>query len=857
MTEQRPNHSPRHRPRASKGIKYWTLFCMIAFILVCYGVLVYQLYVWQVRDAESYRAEAVTQQLKDTTLPAVRGSIYSANGKLLAKSSTVWNIVADPSSILESGATEDQIRTAAEHIAELLGDGTTADTVYKALTASNKDTGEPYQYRVVKKGVEKPVADAILAYADSYRLKDGAAVDTSLQTEEKEDKKDGEAKTSKATRILYLTSEQAASRTYPYGEFLASVLGFCNEDGTGAYGLEKYYDETLAGTPGRSVAETDAYGEPLASGQADVHEAIDGSNLNLTIDENVQSIVEEYLTEAMSTFTVHGRGSAIVMNVKTGAILAMASLEQFDPNDPKTITDPKMNEILAKTEIDAEDIDWLESRLGEKAVKDIIADGIISHEKTTNEKGEEVSSEATQLQGMMREAQWKNKNITELYMPGSVFKLITASAGLDSGVMSAEQTFYCGGSLTVNEGSELWEHTYRCANGEVHYEQDMAGALNHSCNLWFIQAAETLKPQIFYDYIQAFGFTQPTGIDLPNETRWTSVYNAEQMAEVDTNLYTAAFGQNESITPMQMATAVAAIANGGYLVTPYVVDSISDKDGNIISQTETNIRRQVISEEVSRQLLAMMENNVHGAGDYHSCANAYVAGYCIGGKSGTAERTDRHLRGDGDYYKMMSFAAVLPIDDPEIEVFVLLDDPRWVKDYASQVVAPVVGNIISEIAPYLGIEQDADYNPTGTVTVQTCLDYTWTNAQVTLNRLGLKHKLIGPSSGNIVYQYPVGGSVVPAGSTIYLYTATDQNSMTTTPDVVGKTGTFAEQMLKAANLNVQFAGDSSGKVVAQDVEAGTSAAYGTIITLTMDSGEDTTHDAPTVTEEIDPANEEG
>ncbi|HBE74521.1 MAG TPA: peptidase [Subdoligranulum sp.] len=857
MTEQRPNHSPRHRPRASKRIKYWTLFCMIAFILACYGVLVYQLYVWQVRDAESYRAEAVTQQLKDTTLPAVRGSIYSANGKLLAKSSTVWNIVADPSSVLKSGATEDQIRAAAEHIAELLDDGTTADTVYKALTASNKDTGEPYQYRVVKKGVEKPVADAILAYADSYRLKDGAAVDTSLQTEEKEDKKDGEAKTSKAARILYLTSEQAASRTYPYGEFLASVLGFCNEDGSGAYGLEKYYDETLAGTPGRSVAETDAYGEPLASGQADVHEAIDGSNLNLTIDENVQSIVEEYLTEAMSTFTVHGRGSAIVMNVKTGAILAMASLEQFDPNDPKTITDPKMNEILAKTEIDAEDIDWLESRLGEKAVKDIIADGIISHEKTTNEKGEEVSSEATQLQGMMREAQWKNKNITELYMPGSVFKLITASAGLDSGVMSAEQTFYCGGSLTVNEGSELWEHTYRCANGEVHYEQDMAGALNHSCNLWFIQAAETLKPQIFYDYIQAFGFTQPTGIDLPNETRWTSVYNAEQMAEVDTNLYTAAFGQNESITPMQMATAVAAIANGGYLVTPYVVDSISDKDGNIISQTETNIRRQVISEEVSRQLLAMMENNVHGAGNYHSCANAYVAGYRIGGKSGTAERTDRHLRGDGDYYKMMSFAAVLPIDDPEIEVFVLLDDPRWVKDYASQVVAPVVGNIISEIAPYLGIEQDADYNPTGTVTVQTCLDYTWTNAQVTLNRLGLKHKLIGPSSGNIVYQYPVGGSVVPAGSTIYLYTATDQNSMTTTPDVVGKTGTFAEQMLKAANLNVQFAGDSGGKVVAQDVEAGTSAAYGTIITLTMDSGEDTTHDAPTVTEEIDPANEEG
>ena len=834
-----PNIPPRRRrARADSGMKARTMFCVAVFIIAGFGLLIYQLYALQLRDAELYRTEAVTQQMKDITLPALRGSIYSVNGKLLAKSNTVWNIVADPFSIAKSGATEAQLRTAAQGLADLLGDGTTADALYEILTAKNA-SGTPYQYRMLAKGVEKPVADAIVSYADTYRM---------------EPEKDGTT----GKRILYLSTEQASTRSYPYGEFLASVLGFCNSDGEGAYGLEKYYNETLAGTPGRSVAETDVNGNALASGQSDLHEAIDGNDLYLTIDENVQAIVEQYLTEAMNTFTVHGRGSAIVMNVKTGAILAMASIEQFDPNDPYKITDAKMTAILDKEEIDAEDIDWLEGRLGEKAVKDIIADGKISRDKTVDEDGNEVASEYTQLQGMMREAQWKNKNITELYMPGSVFKLITASAGLDSGIMSTSQTFYCGGSLTVNEGSELWEHTYRCANGEVHYEQDMAGALNHSCNLWFIQAAETLKPQIFYDYIQAFGFTQPTGIDLPNETRWTSVYNAEQMAEVDTNLYTAAFGQNESITPMQMATAVAAIANGGYLVTPYVVDSVTDKDGNIVTQTETSIRRQVISEEVSRQLLSMMENNVHGEGNYHSCANAYVAGYRIGGKSGTAERTDRHLRGDGDYYKMMSFAAVLPIDDPEIEVFVLLDDPRWFKDYASQVVAPVVGNIISEIAPYLGVEQDAAYNPTGTVKVQTCLEYTWTNAQVTLNRLGLKHKLIGPSSGTIVYQYPVGGSVVPAGSTVYLYTATDQNAMTTVPDVTGKTGTFAEQMLRAANLNVQFSGDSSGKVVAQDVQSGTTAAYGTIVTLTMDTGaEAPAEEAPAVEENIDPANEAG
>lgn len=333
-----PNIPPRRRrARADSGMKARTMFCVAVFIIAGFGLLIYQLYALQLRDAELYRTEAVTQQMKDITLPALRGSIYSVNGKLLAKSNTVWNIVADPSSIAKSGATEAQLRTAAQGLADLLGDGTTADALYEILTAKNAN-GTPYQYRMLAKGVEKPVADAIVSYADTYRM---------------EPEKD--ATTGK--RILYLSTEQASTRSYPYGEFLASVLGFCNSDGEGAYGLEKYYNETLAGTPGRSVAETDVNGNALASGQSDLHEAIDGNDLYLTIDENVQAIVEQYLTEAMNTFTVHGRGSAIVMNVKTGAILAMASIEQFDPNDPYKITDAKMTAILDKEEIDAEDID--------------------------------------------------------------------------------------------------------------------------------------------------------------------------------------------------------------------------------------------------------------------------------------------------------------------------------------------------------------------------------------------------------------------------------------------------------------------------------------------------------------------
>lgn len=833
-----PVHNPN--PHFRSNVLKRTLLAIAIFLIFFFGILIYQLYALQLRDAELYRTEAVTQQMQDTELPATRGSIYSANGKLLAKSNTVWNIIANPKQSQTNGATTAQLQTAAEEIANLLGDGTTAESIFNILTATNAN-GEYYEYRVVAKSVEKPVADAILEYSMNYRT-------------------DPPAGEEQGYRIVVLTTEQASTRSYPYGAFLSSVLGFCNADGSGAYGLEKSYDDVLSGTPGRSIAETNVSGEVLANAEADVYPAIDGNNLNLAIDENVQAIVEEYLTEAMNTFNVHGRGSAIVMNVKTGAILAMASLEQFDPNNPYTIYDEKMQAILDKEELDENDIDWLQSRLGEDEVADIIADGKISRDTTTDEDGNTVSSEYTQLQGMMREAQWKNKNITELYMPGSVFKLITASAGLDSGIMTAEQNFYCSGEFTVDSGT-VWEHTYHCANDASHGLLDMAGALNHSCNLWFIQAAQTLQPTVFYDYIQAFGFTQTTGIDLPNETRWTSVYNAEQMAQVDTNLYTAAFGQNEAITPMQMATAVAAIANGGYLVTPYVVDSVTDNDGNVVQKTETNIRRQVISEEVSQQILSMMETSVdpnsESPNNYHSNKNAYVAAYRIGGKSGTAERTDRDLRYDGDYYKTMSFAAVLPVDDPEIEVFVVLDDPRWTQDYASEVVAPVVGNIISEVAPYLGIEQDPNYNPSGTVTVQTCLNYTWTNAQVTLNQLGLKHKLIG-ENGTIVYQYPYGGTKVPVGSTIYLYTQSDQNAMTTVPDVTGKSGSFAEQMLRAANLNVDFSGDSGGKVASQSVEPNTTAAYGTIVTLTMDSSgteEGTTSQEDSSSQATEPASD--
>lgn len=765
-----------------RGTRVRTLLLVAAFLIFGFGLLVYQLYALQIRDPESYRADAAEQQLSDQTLPAARGSIYGATGKLLAKSSVVWNVIADPS----RGNTA-TINEVSQHLAELLG--VDAASIAEKLSDTSK------QYKVLAKRVDLATADAVIDYAKN--LNDAST--------------DGK-------KVLVLSKEQESKREYPYGAFMSSILGFCNDDGAGGtYGLEKSYQTTLAGTDGRSVSVQTPFGDQLANGDADVHEAIDGLNLNLSIDEYIQGVVEEYLGKAVEDYNVQNRASAIVMDVNTSAILAMATMPQYDPNEPNTIYDQNLAAILDSGTLNAESIATLQSRVGVTAVADIVADGLISDD------------EYTSLQGMLREAQWKNKNITELYYPGSVFKLATTAAALDSGIMDVNQQFYCGGSLTVAEGTQ-WEHTYRCAEGETHGWLDMAGALNHSCNLYYIQTGDKLGKDVFYQYFDAFGFTGTTGIDLPSETPWISYYKPEDMGV--TELDSSAFGQAQKITPLQMATAVAAVVNGGYLVTPYVVSSVTDNSGNIVSETSTNIRRQVVSEEVSSEIRSMMETVV-GQGDdaYHSGKNAYVAGYRIGGKSGTSEQLDLSYRPDGDYRKVSSFVSVLPIDDPEIEVFVMLDDPRWNVDYASQLAAPIAGNIVSDIAPYLGLERDPAYNEGASTTIPNCVGSQWTNAQVTLNVKGFSHKLVG-DTGSIVYQYPYAGTSAPVGSTIYLYTATDQDTMVTVPNVVGKNGSFAAQMLRAAGLNAAVEGSEDGRVTSQSVEPDTSSPMGLVVTIT-------------------------
>lgn len=752
---QKPKDEGKKKPSLAR---YWMIGC--AFALGA-SVLIGRLYWLQVVNYDEFSVKAANQQLKDVTITPTRGEIYDATGKVLAKSSIVWTIAADPSQITAPKAQEgdtrsdEERRTAwVEQISQDIADILSLDyqTVYDMLIDSDS------QYKVLAKQVDKPIADKIEEYASENNLA--------------------------------ITTSQDTKREYPFGAFAASVLGFMHADGYGFYGLEKYYEETLAGTPGRLVSIKNALGNEIANDNRVEYPAEDGKSLVLTLDANIQAIAEKYLENSIQVNNVTNRGVVIIMNAKTGAILAMATKPDFDPNDPMTISDPTLAATLDGLDGDA----------------------------------------YTQAQGVARQTQWKNKAITELYTPGSVFKLVTTSAAIDSGVSTADTQYNCPGSYTV------LGQTYTCAEHAVHGWQNMSQVLQNSCNIATIQEAQKMGKQIFSDYYNAFGFTETTGIDLPAEQAPyanISYHELDSMSDVD--LASTSFGQAQKVTPIQMATAVCAVVNGGYLVQPHIVSQIVDSEGNVVQEMNPTPKRQVISEEVSAQLRSMMEDVVAQGRDGAAGRNAYVAGYRIGGKSGTSEKLDEPQREDGSYEKVSSFVAALPIDDPEIVILAFLDEPHAATEYGSMLSAPLVGNIISEVAPYMGIEQDQSLLPTGDVTVPNVVGNTysqWDLAQVEMNKKGLTHRKVG-SGTTVLAQYPAAGQKVPGGTTVYLYTDSADYTMVSVPDVTGKSVALATQVLSSAGLNIDTNGITDGTVTAQTVAAGTQTPMGTVVEVTV------------------------
>ena len=778
----------------------------------------YSLYNIQIRNGETYRQLAAKQQLLDTTIKATRGEIYDTSGITLASTSVVWNIWADPSysSILYTTSTNDDKTTVRTFdptmcaevsqgitLRLLSGDGESLD----AVDTSSEEYTQQYQ----------TVYDALSKIDSSYVVlatKVNNAVKLSIESYVSQfNKAHKRANGTSRKGNISVGSEKSFQRNYPYGAFAAAVLGFTDADGVGTYGLEKSYQSTLAGVDGRTITQRNAVGNAIADANATTFAAKDGSNLVLSLDVNVQEIAERYLNEAIAANTVENRGCAIVMDVKTGAILAMASKPDFDPNDPLNYTtnEAYLNELVhAEPELYGV---YLKNEDGSYV---------------TDANGNKVLDPEGDYSGYYRDIQWKNKTITELYYPGSVFKVITAAMGVDSGKATFNTTLNCSGAYGVAK------ETYHCAGKKAHGVQNLAEALRNSCNIYFIQLGQRIGSSLFYDYFDAFGFTERTGVDLPNETSFMQYYSKSRLGEVE--LASSAFGQAMAVTPLQVCTAISAAVNGGYLVTPHVVDKITDQNGNVIEEVGANVRRQVISESASETIRQIMEYEV-ADGTQGGGGRAYVAGYRIGGKSGTSEQLNMDRRSDGDYKKVASFAAVLPANDPEILVYVMLDDPNNAKtDYSSILAAPVVGNIISEIAPYLGIATDGTDRSSTMVKVPNLVGNEWSNAQVSLNIKGLKHQLAESDSGQtgavVTYQYPRAGAEVAYGTTIYLYTDTYEGKHTEVPDVSGKSADFARQMLAAAGLNCVVEGNGNGLVQAQSEAAGSSVQRGTIVTIT-------------------------
>ena len=813
--------------RLSARLRRFSFGAAVFFVMAAAGIVTYSLYKIQIEQGATFRQYAAEQQLLDSTIQATRGEIYDASGITLASTSVVWTIWADPSystALFTSQTAEETgevLKTVDETtLAEvsrqitlrlLSGDGESLDrvdtssaeyqtqyqTVHDAL-AKNTSSYQVLATKVnnaVKLSIEKYVSTYNKEHTKAKTLEDGTTV--------------------RKGRIS-VSSSKSFQRDYPYGAFAASVLGFCNGDGEGFYGLEKSYDSTLAGVNGRTITRRNAYGNAIADANATTYAAKDGSNLVLSLDVNVQEVVERYLNEAVYANNVENRGAAIVMNVKTGAILAMASKPDFDPNDP---LDFSANLTYLSEQVQAEPEIYTIYLKDPDDPKKFLLD----------ENGKKVPDPDPDYTGTYRDIQWKNKAITELYYPGSVFKVITAAMGVDSGKATYYTTLNCSGAYGVAK------EAYHCAGKKSHGVQNLAEALRNSCNIYFIQLGQRLGSSVFYDYFDAFGFTERTGVDLPNETGMMKYYTKNQLGEVQ--LASSAFGQAMAVTPLQVCTAISAAVNGGYLVTPHVVDKITDQNGNVVEEVGANVRRQVISESASETIRQIMEYEVGDGSTSGGGSNAYVAGYRIGGKSGTSEQLNMERRADGDYKKVASFAAVLPANDPEILVYVMLDDPNNARtDYSSILAAPVVGNIISEIAPYLGIATDGIDRSQTTVKVPNLVSKEWSNAQVALNNKGLKHQLVESESSQtaavVTYQYPHAGAEVASGTTIYLYTDTYSGSHTEVPDVSGKSADFARQMLTAAGLNCQVAGESAGTVQSQSEAAGASVQKGTVVTIT-------------------------
>lgn len=799
--------------RANQVVRSRTMLMMALLGVATFVVLFWKLYDLQVRQHDELQEKAVAQQTRSTVITASRGTIYDRNGLPLALSATAETVFISPYEINsyleeqeqkakeEAAAAEEEGRPYVppiirdkEFIARGLGRILDVDpeTILEKMEKTNS------KYEIVKKRVDQEVADEVRRFINGEIDDEGNEI-TMETAAGKTALKENPSQSPVKIRGVYM--EPGSKRYYPYGSLASNVIGFVNGENEGGVGLEAKYNSILSGTAGLTVTARNAVGGDLLYQYEQYYDAENGKNLVLTLDSNIQYYLEKGLKSMLDKYDAKNGGTGIVMDVNSGAILAMASYPNYDPNDYGSIYD-----------------ETLKAQLDEKLAA-LAADR--ASYKTEEEYQEAVSAATSSVVG----SQWRNKCIDSTYEPGSTFKPVTLAAALEEGLVNMNTTFNCSGSIMV----QGWGKPINCSKRAGHGLQTLEQAVGNSCNPAFITMGLKIGTETYYDYLQSFGLMEKTGVDMIGEV--CGIFADEDSFNSNVvSLASYSFGQTFNVTPLELIRAQAACINGGYLYTPYVVEQVLDDDGNIVLQHSTDTSRQVISEETSAKVRECLEYVVASGGG----RNGQVAGYRIGGKTGTADKT-----GTGDV--VVSFMCFAPADDPQIIMLLTMDTPSrstGTAVFGGTMVAPVASSIMSEILPYLGIEPD--YSAAELVgadaTVPNVVGKTAAEAKEKLESVGFAYKTVGDGA-TVTDQTPAGGAIIPNNASVILYLGVEKSDdLCTVPNVVGKTALEANKALTNAGLIMKVSGAttvSSGNVhaISQSAAPGSELAAGSVVTV--------------------------
>lgn len=787
-TKEQKQANREQNQRANRTILRRTLVLMVLCGIVAFVPLIGTLYHLMITEHDYYNEKAIKNQTRSTNLTATRGVIYDANMNVLASSSTVETVFIDPNEIAEQ-MKQPENSNLLDQIARGLSEILDVEPSFVYEQAADKQ----YRYKVIKRKISEELADEVRAFISENSIT-GVYLETDLK------------------------------RYYPNSSLAAQALGFVSSDNNGSEGLEAYYNEELSGTAGKVVTSKGNYGSEMLYTYEKYYDASDGSSLITTIDSTVQAYVEKNLQNAIDKYDIKNGAFCIVMDVNTGEIKAMATLGSYDPNNYLEIYDDTTALLLEN----------------ERAAALALPEASAAYEAAIETYKQDVAA--------ARMAQWRNRCVSDGYEPGSTFKLITLASALDSGAVTLNDSFYCGGQEKFTGREQI----LNCWKSAGHGAQTTAQALGNSCNIAFGHIGLRMGGDTFYDYLKSFGVMEKTGVDLPGEASglfYERKYLNDPANYGTSYLITSSFGQSFRITPMQLVRAVAAIVNGGYVLEPYIVSEVVDADGNTVEKNEKTVLRQVISQQTSETMRTLMEQVVTEG----TASAARTPGYRVGGKTGTSEKLDEYdENGQQVKDKIVSFVGVAPIDDPKYVVLVALDTPAYSENSEKYTVhgmyisgglmaAPTVRDIFLDILPYLGVEPDYGSEDIRGVnfTVPDVIGMDETEAGELLAEKTITYRVVG--SGSVVTdQLPVAGSQVPGNSQIILYMGAEkQATRVEVPDFIGCSVADVNYLASNAGLYVQAKGTDRTDVYVlaayQDIDPGTEVDRGTTITVEFSS----------------------